>query len=55
MAEIAHLVIDSTGWKVSGEGECKVKKHGKECRRIWRKLHPAVDAKTHEIICTERH
>jgi hypothetical protein len=34
MAEIAHLVIDSTGWKVSGEGECKVKKHGKEYRRI---------------------
>ena len=46
--EIAHLVIDSTGLKVFGEGEWKVKKHGKERRRIWRKLHLAVDAKTHE-------
>ncbi len=27
--EIAHLVIDSTGLKVFGEGECKVKKHGR--------------------------
>lgn len=26
--EIAHLVIDSTGLKVFGEGEWKVKKHG---------------------------
>ncbi len=43
--EIAHLLIDSTGLKVFGEGEWKVKKHGKERRRIWRKLHPAVDAK----------
>ncbi|WP_400235125.1 transposase, partial [Klebsiella michiganensis] len=51
--EIAHLVIDSTGLKVFGEGEWKVKKHGKERRRIWRKLHPAVDAKTHEIICAD--
>ncbi len=49
--EIAHLVIDSTGLKVFGEGEWKVKKHGKERRRIWRKLHLAVDSKTHEIIC----
>ncbi|TPP20296.1 transposase, partial [Salmonella enterica subsp. enterica serovar Typhimurium] len=48
--EIAHLVIDSTGLKVFGEGEWKVKKHGQERRRIWRKLHLAVDSKTHEII-----
>ena len=31
--EIVHLVIDSTGLKVFGEGECKLKKHGKERRR----------------------
>ncbi|MEP8116657.1 IS5 family transposase [Klebsiella pneumoniae] len=49
--EIAHLVIDSTGLKVFGEGEWKVKKHGQERRRIWRKLHLAVDGNTHEIIC----
>lgn len=34
--EIAHLVIDSTGLKVFGEGEWKVKKHGKERRRMRR-------------------
>ncbi|GAB2942227.1 IS5 family transposase [Hafnia psychrotolerans] len=51
--EIAHLVIDSTRLKVFGEGEWKVKKHGKERRLIWRKLHLAVDANTHEIICAD--
>ncbi|UNB79704.1 IS5 family transposase [Klebsiella pneumoniae] len=51
--EIAHLVIDSTGLKVFAEGEWKVKKHGQERRRIWRKLHLAVDSKTHEIICAD--
>ncbi|WP_227661587.1 IS5 family transposase [Klebsiella pneumoniae] len=51
--EIAHLVIDSTGLKVFGKGEWKVKKHGQERRRIWRKLHLAVDSNTHEIICAD--
>jgi hypothetical protein len=31
--------------KVFGDGEWKVKKPGKERRRIWRKLHLAVDSK----------
>lgn len=48
--EVAHRMIDSTGLTVFGEGEWKVKKHGNERRRIWRKRHLAVDAKTHEII-----
>lgn len=30
--EIAHLVIDSIGLKVFGEGKWKVKKHGMEKR-----------------------
>ncbi len=51
--EIAHLVIDSTGLKVFGEGEWKVKKHGKEHRRTWWKLHLVVDSKIHEIICAD--
>lgn len=51
--EIAHLMIDSTGLKVFGEGEWRVKKHGKERHRIWRKLHLAVDSKTHEIVCAD--
>lgn len=52
--EIAHLVIDSTGLKVFGEGEWKVKKHGKERRRIWRKLHLAVDGNTHEMALLQK-
>ncbi len=51
--EISHLVIDSTGLKVFGEGEWKVKKHGKDRSRIWRKLHLTVDASRHEIICAD--
>ena len=47
---VEHLVIDSTGLKVYGEGELKVKKHGAEKRRVWCKLHLAVDAKSHQII-----
>ncbi len=49
----AQGFIDSTGLKVFGEGEWKVKKHGKARRRIWRKLHLAVDAGTHEVICAD--
>lgn len=52
--EIAHLVIDSTGLKVFGEGEWRVKKHRKEKRRVWRKLHLAVDAGTHGVICADQ-
>jgi hypothetical protein len=44
-----HLVIDSTGLKVFGEGEWKVRKHGISKRRTWRKLHLAIDADSHEI------
>jgi Transposase DDE domain len=44
-----HLVLDSTGLKVYGEGEWKVRKHGYSKRRTWRKLHLAIDARSHEI------
>ena len=50
---IAHLVIDSTGLKVFSEGEWKTRKHGKEKRRIWRKVHMAVDAQSHVVIAAE--
>ncbi|MEZ8358354.1 IS5 family transposase [Vibrio splendidus] len=50
---IRHIAIDSTGLKVFGEGEWKVKKHGTEKRRTWRKLHLAVDVDTHEAISAE--
>ncbi len=51
---IQHLAIDATGLKVYGEGEWKVKKHGTDGkRRVWRKLHLAVDISTHEIVAAE--
>lgn len=51
---IQHLAIDATGLKVYGEGEWKVKKHGTDSkRRVWRKLHLAVDTNTYEIIAAE--
>jgi hypothetical protein len=50
---IAHLVVDATGLKFYCEGEWKMRKHGKEKRRTWRKLHLAIDAQTHEVIAAE--
>ncbi len=47
------MVIDSNGLKVFGEGEWKVRKHGAEKRRVWRKLHLAVDPVTHDIVAAE--
>jgi Transposase DDE domain len=44
-----HLVLDSTGLKVYGEGEWKVRRHGYSKRRTWLKLHLAVDPQTHEV------
>jgi len=38
-----HIVVDSTGLKIYGEGEWKTRKHGISKRRIWLKLHLAVD------------
>src|SRR5215471_4389661 len=45
-----HLVIDSTGVKVYGEGEWKVRQHGVGKRRTWRKLHLCTDQATLEIV-----
>ena len=45
-----HLAVDSTGIKLYGEGEWKVRLHGIEKRRTWRKLHLAIDHRTHEIV-----
>lgn len=47
------LVIDSTGLKVYGEGEWKMRTHGKQKRRTWRKYHVAVDPDTHEVVAME--
>ena len=50
--EIAQLVIDFTGLKDLVKG-VEGKKYGHEKRRVWRKLHLAVDAETHEVICAD--
>lgn len=44
--EPLHLVVDSTGLKIYGEGEWKVRQHGHSKRRIWRKLHLAINSNT---------
>lgn len=45
-----HVVVDSTGVKVYGEGEWKTRQHGVSKRRTWRKLHLGVDEETGEIL-----
>jgi len=52
-SEPIYIVLDSTGLKVYGEGEGKVKKHGADIRRTWRKLHLAIDEATNEIHAVE--
>jgi hypothetical protein len=44
-----HIVVDSTGLKVYGEGEWKTRKHGISKRRTWRKLHLAVNPEDGQI------
>ena len=44
-----HVVLDSTGLQVFGQGEWDAEKHGRTPRQ-WRKLHLAVDAQTGEIM-----
>lgn len=44
-----HVVIDSTGLKVFGEGEWKVRQYGYTTRRTWRTVHLGIDPTTHEI------
>jgi transposase len=48
-----HAVLDSTGLKIYGEGEWKVRQHGYSKRRTWRKLHLNVDEATGEIQAEE--
>ena len=44
-----HLVIDSTGLKLYGEGEWRVRGKGWTKRRTWRKLHISMDAKSQQL------
>jgi len=48
--EPIHLVVDSSGLKIFGEGEWKVRQPGWTQRRTWRKLHLGINAHTQEIV-----
>lgn len=48
--EPLHLVVDSTGLKVFGEGEWKVRQHGWSRHRTWRKVHLGVDETSGELL-----
>jgi hypothetical protein len=48
--EKLNVIFDSTGVKVFGEGEWKVRSHGYGKRRTWRKVHVGMDADTGQII-----
>jgi len=45
-----HVLIDSTGIQVVGEGQWKMLRHGESRHQVWRKLHIAMDAESHEIL-----
>lgn len=51
--EPLHLLIDSTGIKVEGEGEWNARKHGGQKRRVWRKIHIGIDEQTLEVRAVE--
>jgi hypothetical protein len=51
--EPLHLLVDSTGLKMYGEGEWLAQQLGRRLRRRWRKLHIGLDAVTQEIAATE--
>lgn len=48
--EPLHVVVDSTGLKIFGEGEWTVRQHGWQKRRTWRKLHLGIDEAAGEIV-----
>lgn len=48
-----HLLINSAGIKVEGEGEWNARKHGGPKRRVWRKIHLGIDEQTLEVRAVE--
>ncbi len=51
--EPIHLLVDSTGLKISGSGEWQETKHGLQKRKNWRKLHLAINEATGSILASE--
>jgi hypothetical protein len=52
-SEPVHLLVDSTGLKLCGQGEWLAEKHGTKKRRSWKKLHLGADADTGRIVAAE--
>jgi Transposase DDE domain len=55
-AQSLDIVMDSTGLKIYGEGEWKVRMHGVSKRRTWRKLHVGAnpdDGEIQAVLLTE--
>lgn len=50
--DAVYLIPDSTGAKITGDGEWKTRKHGPSKHRRWKKIHLSVDADG-EIIAEE--
>lgn len=48
-----HILVDSTGVQVFGEGEWKRLKHGESRCQVWKKLHIALDADTLDIVAMD--
>ena len=51
-----NIVMDSTGLKIYGDGEWKVRMHGVSKRRAWRKLHVGAnpdDGEIQAVLLTE--
>ena len=48
--EDLNIVFDSTGLKIYGEGEWKVRKHGYSKRRTWRKVHIGMCVDTGQVV-----
>lgn len=44
------VAVDASGLKVFGEGEWKVRMYGVSKRRLWRKLHVAVNPNSNQIL-----
>lgn len=51
--EPVHVVVDSTGLTIYGEGEWKVRQHGVGKRSTWRQIYLAVDEASKDIISVE--
>ena len=50
---LLHLLVDSTGIKMEGEGAWHTRKHGGSKRRVWRKIHLGIDEETLDIRVVE--